>query len=324
MHRDTRPKIYLFAISICDENFSVLPEISIIIPYYSKENTISRAVQSVIAQTFIDWELVIVDDCSPLSLSMLPEWTDYNIRLVRNEKNIGPGPTRQLGMSLCSGTFFAFLDADDWWSDTFLEVSLSRLKEQSDAAATWVRSEIYNKDGTVSIRRYSDYPFTNIQETALQYPRPWQTGGLLWRKSFCGEWGGLSTNQDYRFELSSSAKCNKIVPVSQVLYHVDQTTGKHRTDLVAYAESVRNQYDLHEFVHRDLYPILSLKSRILLFHRIIRAMLKVTEHCEQADIQNYWGKTERMYSVSSLFFRSPFVLKVIHYLLQRTPYRLFF
>ncbi len=301
-----------------------MPEISIVIPYFSKEKTVTRAVGSVISQTFSDWELVIVDDCSPLPLLMQPVWTSFNIRLARNEQNLGPGPTRQLGMALCSGAYIAFLDADDWWSDTFLDVSLESLKAQTNAAATWVRSEIFNKDGTVSIRRYSEYPFTDIQETVLQYPRPWQTGGLLWRRSCCGEWGGLSTNQDYRFELSSSVNCNNIVPVPQVLYHVDQRTGNHRTDLVAYPESVRNQFDLHEFVRRELYPSLSFKSRILLFHRVIRAMLKVTEHCEQAHIQHYWEKTENMYIVFSIFLRSPFVLKVIHYLLQRTPYRLFF
>jgi glycosyltransferase involved in cell wall biosynthesis len=267
--------------------------------------------------------VIIVDDCSLEPLAVREHWKAHAVAVIRNEHNIGPGGSRQRGMRMSKGAYLAFLDADDWWSPTFMEHCLNTLSDHPDAAAAWVQSEVYQKDGSVKQRRYSEHPFTNLQETALQYARPWQTGSLLWRRSCCGEWGSLSTNQDYRFEFSSSLKCNTVAPVGEVLYHVDQRLGNHRTDLVKHEETVRNQFDLHKYVFDAVYKTLSKKSRFLLFHRVIRSMLKVTEHCQADDIKHYWILTEQMYPITVVMARQPFFLKVIHHLLQRTSYRLY-
>lgn len=298
--------------------------VSVIIPYYNKKSTIDRAVDSVIAQSHTNWELIIVDDCSVDALTMREHWKEYDIYLVRNDVNKGPGPSRQRGMEMAKGEYLAFLDADDWWSVTFLERCCNTLEVNPDAAGAWVVSEVYHKDGSVKRRRYSEYPFTNLQETALQYPRPWQTGSLLWRRDCCGEWGSLSTNEDYRFEFSSSLKCNTIAPVGEMLYHVDQRTGSHQIDLVNQDEILRNQYELYKYVYEIVYQKLSRKSRFLLFHRIIRAMLKVSEQCQPEVISSYWSQTEQIYPITRILTRNPLWLKVIHRLLQLTPYRLYF
>ena len=307
-----------------NSNTSSLILVSVIIPYYNKKDTIDRAVDSVIAQSYTNWEVIIVDDCSVEPLTMREHWKEHIIYLVRNDVNKGPGPSRQRGMEMARGEYLAFLDADDWWSETFIERCIVTLNAHSDAAAAWVRSEVYHKDGSITKRRYSEYPFTNLQETALQYARPWQTGSLLWQRKCCGEWGSLSTNEDYRFEFSCSLKCNTIAPVGEVLYHVDQRTGKHQSDLVQQEEIVCNQYALHRYVYDTVHQNLSRKSRFLLFHRIIRAMLKVTEHCQPEDVRRYWILTEQMYPMTRMLARQPLWLKAIHYLLQRTPYRLYF
>lgn len=298
--------------------------VSVIIPYYNKKSTINRAVESVILQSYTNWEIIIVDDCSSEPLIMQDHWKKYTIHLVRNDKNLGPGPSRQRGMELASGEYLAFLDADDWWSRTFLERCSFTLKDKPDVAAAWVISEIYHKDGSVTKRKYSELPFTNIQETALQYARPWQTGSLLWRYDCCGEWGCLSTNEDYQFEFSSSLKCNTIAPVGEVLYHVDQRTGSHQIDLVKPENVVLNQFELHKYVYNTLKKNLSKKSKLLLFHRIIRALIKVSERCQPDVVQIYWKNTEQMYPLIKMIDRRSFWLKVLHRILQRTPYRLYF
>ena len=167
-------------------------------------------------------------------------------------------------------------------------------------------------------------PFTNIQETILQYTRPWQTGGILWRKSMCGEWGSLSTNEDYQFEFSSSLKSNNILPVGETLYHVDQASEYHLSKSICKEESLSNTFTLYEYAYRNLRTSLSLKSKILLFHRIIRALLKITELEGVLDSDRYWSSTESIYMFTKLFNRKPIVLKIVHSLLQRTPYRLYF
>jgi len=297
---------------------------SVIIPYFNKHATIDRAIDSVIYQSISEWEIIIVDDCSVAPLIPCGHWKNYPILTLRNEENYGAGPSRQRGMELAKGDYLAFLDADDWWSSTFLERCMEALAANQDAGAAWVRSKVYHKDGTISVRRYSEYPFTNLQETSLQYARPWQTGSLLWRRNCCGTWGNLSTNQDYRFEFSSSLKCNKVVPVGEILYHVDQRIGNHRSDLVNREETVRNQFELHKYVYDSVHHTLSKKSRLLLFHRLIRAMLKITEHCQDVEMQRYWKLTEQLYPLTKVFFRNPQILKVLHRIFQLTPYRLYF
>ena len=146
--------------------------VSVIIPYFNKNATIDRAVESVIAQSYCDWEIIIVDDCSTIPLIVRDQWNNHTIHILRNETNKGPGPSRQRGMELAKGSYLAFLDADDWWSPTFLERCLATLSIHPVAAAAWARSEVYHKNGSVNLRRYSEIPFTNLQETALQYARP--------------------------------------------------------------------------------------------------------------------------------------------------------
>lgn len=298
--------------------------VSVIIPYYNKPLTIERAVESVINQTYSNWELIIVDDCSEDRLQATKMWSYYPVQIFRNSQNLGAGATRQIGLQKSVGDYIAFLDADDWWSPHFLEKCLYLLVMDDHAAAAWVRSTVYTSKGEIKLRRYCEMPFTNIQETILQYTRPWQTGGILWRKSMCGEWGSLSTNEDYQFEFSSSLKSNNILPVGEALYHVDQAGGYHLSKSICKEESLSNSFTLYEYVYRNLRTSLSLKSKILLFHRIIRALLKITELEGILDSDRYWSSTESIYLFTKLFNRKPIVLKIVHSLLQRTPYRLYF
>lgn len=298
--------------------------VTIVIPYYDKKETILRSVRSVVNQTYKNWELYIIDDCSPDILPVDTDWEKYPIHILKNDVNIGAGPTRQRGLEASLGKYVSFLDADDWWSPEFLEKCVRELEGNLLAGAAWVRSAVYQKDGTVVTRRYSEFSFTNIQETILQYARPWQTGGILWRKSECGEWGALTTNEDYLFEFSSSLKNNYILPVSEVLYHIDQITGSHLSERVNKNESMRNSFSLYEYVYHNLRSKLSVKSKILLFHRTIRALLKIAESGENTEIAQYWIRTEKLYLITYMLLRQRVLLKLIHSFLQRTPYKLYF
>lgn len=298
--------------------------VSVIIPYFNKKETIQRSVESVIAQTWENWEIIIIDDCSEEVFTAPAAWEEYPVKILSNTQNLGAGKTRQAGLYKATGEYIAFLDADDWWSPEFLEKCLKKLVNNRDAAGAWVKSAVYTKNSGVIQRRYSEIPFSCIQETILQYARPWQTGGILWRKSKCGEWGSLSTNEDYQFEFSSSLKSNFIIPVGETLYHVDQATGTHLSETVDRVISLFNTFALYEYVYHNVRYSLSVKSKILLFHRIIRSMFKITESAGSGEIHSYWSRTERMYAIIKLFVRKPFFLRLVHAVLQRTPYRLYF
>lgn len=96
---------------------------SVIIPLYNKAPYVAKAVQSVLAQTFADYELVIVDDGSKDDSAKIAEEAvegRENCRLMKQE-NAGVSMARNNGVADSKGDYLCFLDADDWWEPTFLE-----------------------------------------------------------------------------------------------------------------------------------------------------------------------------------------------------------
>ena len=277
--------------------------VSVIIPYFNKVTTIERAVDSVINQYHSNWEIIIVDDCSKIKLSKLERWKNYNITILYNEINLGPGPSRQKALDLSKGEYVAFLDADDWWDSEFIEASIQVNLNYPEYAGSWSVSKVTYKD-RIELRRYSQFDFEFIRETILQYPRPWQTGSILWKRQFCGSWGNLSTSQDYYFELSSSNLNNKLKKIDKILYFVDQTQGNHRIDLIKKFDTNVNTLNLFIYFKQNFKKTVSLKYRILLFHRILRSTLKVLETLpEQLEAKVFWVQFEKQYCI---FPRVPF------------------
>ena len=94
------------------------PLVSVIMPSFNTGRWIEQAISSVCAQTFDDWELLIVDDCSTDdSLEKIYKWTnkDSRITLVRGEQKLGPVNARNCALAIARGRFVAFCDSDDIW-----------------------------------------------------------------------------------------------------------------------------------------------------------------------------------------------------------------
>ena len=99
--------------------------ISIITAAYNCEKYISQAIESVLAQTFDDWEMIIVDDISTDKTAEIAEvysQKDARIQLIKSEKKLYSAGARNLATDLAQGRFIAFLDADDCWSPLKLSV----------------------------------------------------------------------------------------------------------------------------------------------------------------------------------------------------------
>lgn len=96
-------------------------KISIIMPVYNKEKYIKKAIESILAQTFQDWELIIVDDgSSDSSYSISKTYGDKRI-LVHHQENGGVSRARNTGLDLARGEYITFIDADDYIADDYLE-----------------------------------------------------------------------------------------------------------------------------------------------------------------------------------------------------------
>lgn len=101
-----------------------MPKVSIIIPIYNAEKYIQTTVDSVLSQTFSDWELLLIDDCSKDHTSSICEklvQSDNRITYIRQNENGGPAKARNVGIGYAKGEYLAFVDSDDTIEPTFLE-----------------------------------------------------------------------------------------------------------------------------------------------------------------------------------------------------------
>lgn len=111
-----------------------MPHFSVIMPLYNKAPYVRKAVESVVGQSFTDWELIVVDNGSTDgSGEIVAGITDSRIRIVRLKENIGPGGARNHGVSESTAPWICFLDADDWWESTFLEEMVGLIARYPEA-----------------------------------------------------------------------------------------------------------------------------------------------------------------------------------------------
>ncbi|MEJ0084655.1 MAG: glycosyltransferase [Pseudomonadota bacterium] len=107
--------------------------VSVVLPTYNRAADVERALRSVLAQTFTDWEVLVVDNHSTDSTSdVVASFRDARIRLleVRNEGVVAR--SRNLGIHAATGEFVALLDSDDWWAPHKLAASVSALERGAD------------------------------------------------------------------------------------------------------------------------------------------------------------------------------------------------
>jgi len=115
-------------------NFTRIPEISIILPTYNREKPLLRAVQSVIDQTFSDWELIVVDDGSTdRTFERISEFmtTHETIRYIKHS-NRKPALSRNAGIQASFGRYITFLDSDDYYLPEHLESRVAYLEEHPE------------------------------------------------------------------------------------------------------------------------------------------------------------------------------------------------
>jgi glycosyltransferase involved in cell wall biosynthesis len=114
------------------------PRVSVIIPTYNRSAIMKRAIDSVLAQTFTDFEMIIVDDGSDDDVkSVVDVYCDERIRYIRHEKNCGLSRARNTGIENARGFYVAFLDDDDEWLPRKLELQLDHLSRRPRVDASF-------------------------------------------------------------------------------------------------------------------------------------------------------------------------------------------
>lgn len=105
-------------------------KVSIITPSMNSEKFIAEMINSVLRQSYLNWELIIVDDCSnDNTIKIITEFSDERIKLVKLNRNVGPAICRNVAIRKAKGRFIAFLDSDDLWDKEKLKRQIEFMKK---------------------------------------------------------------------------------------------------------------------------------------------------------------------------------------------------
>jgi len=155
---------------------STPPSVSIILPTYNREHLIGFAIQSVLNQTYSDFELIIIDDYSEDKTDRIVEtFNDVRIQYVKHDHNSGVSIARNTGIEQAKGKYIAFLDSDDEWLPEKLEKQLQVFSSEPKVAVvySWLQiqkdsQDQHNKAIRLSKHRgyiYGDLLYTNFVGT---------------------------------------------------------------------------------------------------------------------------------------------------------------
>ena len=153
--------------------------ISIIMPAYNSSKTIEESIKSVINQSYKDWELVIVDDCSKdgtvdLVNKIKEKHEDLNIKLYRNPENKGVAFSRNFGVKMAEGNIIAFLDSDDLWTRDKLEKQMKLMEilqnfDDKPLTDSVYNDDVYNEKSGRSVLLYTGSDFITSKDVKLGY-----------------------------------------------------------------------------------------------------------------------------------------------------------
>lgn len=148
---------------------------SVIIPLYNKAQYVRKALETVCAQTYRDYEIIVINDGSTDSSAIIAEeflnaveGISYKILF---QKNAGVSAARNNGVAQASGDYIAFLDADDWWEPTYLE-RMVQLIEDYPEAGLYGMNYVYYKPGKTHVALKCKTGYIN-------YPKEYYEGGAM-------------------------------------------------------------------------------------------------------------------------------------------------
>ncbi|MCG8390512.1 MAG: glycosyltransferase [Cytophagales bacterium] len=149
-----------------------MPFFSVIIPTYNRANYIKRAIQSVLDQSFTDFELIVIDDASTdNTASLLKPYKDNSkVRIITNDINLERSASRNIGIDTACGTYICFLDSDDYYLTYHLKGLYDLIQVQGLAKALFHSNVIKNIGGVDRFTNISvdlDCPVESVIENHI-------------------------------------------------------------------------------------------------------------------------------------------------------------
>ena len=243
------------------------PRVSFVMPAYNAARTIGEAIESVLGQTFGDWELIVIDDASTdETRDVVDGYRESRVRVVRNETNQEIARALNRGVKMAAGEFVARLDADDMSLPGRCARQVKFLEERGEVAVVGADIETFTEAGERAVVKYP--PDAAYVAAALVFRNSLAHPAVMWRREVLagrGLWYDerIRRAQDYDLWARCTAAGLTLANVPEVLVryrlHAGQATVRESAGSLATARAVRrgiiarigiaateSEMDLHE------------------------------------------------------------------------------
>ena len=236
------------------------PVVSILMPVYKTAPYLREAMDSILSQTFTDFELIILNDCSPDNADeILDTYTDSRIVRYKGEKNVGLSNILNVGIGMAQGEYIARMDSDDLSMPDRLQIQLDFLEAHLDIDLVSAGMQLFGAKDEVWIREQNP---EKVKIEAL-FHSPILHASSMWRRMRFEENGlkfrqEMVPSEDYDLWTRAMVKGLKLVNLRQVLYkyRIHQAQATTRIDLTAEKDRLVQQNYL-----QDTLPSLSVQYR---------------------------------------------------------------
>ena len=232
-----------------------MPKISIIVPVYKVEQYLRRCLDSIVNQTFTDWECILVDDGSPdNSGKICDEYAEKDGRFkVFHQTNKGISATREYALHKAEGEYIQFVDSDDWIEPNMLRKMLkTSVENNADIVGCNFIEEYSTKQNQVNV-------FYTSKDTFLKdvLSNRW---GVLWKLLISRKLvidndihfpENVNGGEDYVFVVSCLLLCNKVVCVDNYFYHYNRFNNDSFIHTVSF-QNLMYQYNATLIVEKIL------------------------------------------------------------------------
>ncbi len=279
-----------------------MPKYSVVTPLFNSFDLMERYFETLKNQTYKDFEIIIVDDCSSddsfEKVLRYAESSVLNIKVLKTEKNLGPGNARNIGMDAAKGEWITFIDNDDWVELNLFERADKIIEEnnvncviydyyiQKDDNKSISRSMYFGEQGIVSlndciyaVRNHTIgkfYKLSILKNKEIKYPI-------------------LRRCEDVAFVVRAVEACGSVYYLNEPLYYYYQRPSSLSNNSKLDETDMLNAFAVLEDALRDKYPNeIKEKSVCDLLYGVILMMCKAGK--SNKDIKNYIKNYEKKYA----------------------------
>lgn len=280
--------------------------ISIIMPVYNAAGTLEKSLRSLAGQSFRDFELVAVDDCStdstPGILAAFAKESGIPCRIVRQPENMGVASARNAGLAAAEGEYLAFVDADDSMDPDALSAAAEAIRDGGIDIVGWDWTLGFEKNGRYMRQAGYGTPLQAVRNLCGGTMR-WNLWLFLYRRSLITDNGiaflnGCNMGEDMMFTIKAFLHAGKVVQLHRSLYFynaVSESSISRRFSEERRTEVEKNMAEVEDAVRRSSHAA-ELEEYIQHLKLFIKLPLLVSADRKDYELWYAWFPESNAYA----------------------------